>query len=252
MGIGILAPMLLLLPLFLFRANRCAKAWWIWVPVGVTVLAGTTLVFLLADSEPSVERGVCAFITGLAAVWLLMPYLNGRYRIVTFFKTLLLLAGFSLLAFVPSFLASEVGWIDFRPFLAIYLAVMSLAATLALVFTGRSVRRRFGRVRFVYWLAVWTMVTWAAMTTPFLIYGLLTHDVEWGAGSLTMLCFSAITVASLLPLVLLSFFQPFYQARFFGFLKIPQAGVAAESVIPPKLPEIDQPTQRPAPAGATN
>ena len=232
--------MLMLLPLFLFRANRCAKAWWIWVPVGVTVLAGTVLVFLLTDSELSLPKAVCSFITGLAAVWLLMPYLKGRHRIGTFFKTLLLLAGFSLLAFVPTLLADRDGWLDFRPYLAALLALASLAAAFALTFSGFSVRRRFGRIRFLAWLAVWTVLAWTAIAAPFAIAGSLDSGPHWGELFSSILLISGIMLALLLPLVLLSFFQSFYRARFAGWLNRlqpdPSAGVALH---PPRI-EYDQ------------
>ena len=70
-GTKISLPLLLLLPLFLFRPNRTSKAWWIWLPVAIAALAATGLVTLLWDGEVSLLQAVYAFLTGLAAVWLL-------------------------------------------------------------------------------------------------------------------------------------------------------------------------------------
>ena len=236
-GIGILAAMLILPPLFLLRPNRSSQAWWIWLPVGITALAGTALVFLLAGyEERRLSHAVCSFLIGLAAVWLLMPYLQGRHRIGTFFKTLPVLAGFSLLAFVPAFFVEEGGFIDVRPYLAATLAVASLAATLALVFTGRSVRRGFGRIRFVVWLAVWVVLAWTAIATPLVIIGSLESGPHWGDFVSGILLISGIMLALLLPLVLLSFFQPFYRARFPGWLNLLQPGTSAGAAIPPRIP----------------
>ena len=252
MGFKLLGTMLVLLPLFLFRPNRCSKAWWIWLPVLVSAGAGTAIICLLSDYEWVLVQAACAFVVGLAAMWLLMPCLGSRYRLLAFLEALVVVAAFSELAFLPTLLAEKQGWLDFRPYLATVLALGSLAVTLALTLDGLSIRRRFGRVRFVCWLGVWTVLVWTAIATPFVIVGSLTGNIEWGATVLSILCVSAITFALFLPFVLLSFFQPFYRARFFGFLKIPQAGGVVESVLPPKLPEVNQPTQRPAPAGATN
>jgi peptidoglycan/LPS O-acetylase OafA/YrhL len=232
--------MLIPLPLFLFRPNRSSLAWRIWLPVGFTASAGIALVFLLADQDRNLSQAVCSFIIGLAAVWLLMPYLKGRHRIGTFFKTLPVLAGFSLLAFVPALLVDDGGWIDVPPYLAALLALASLVATLALVFTGRSVRRRFGRIRFVVWLAVWVVLAWTAIATPFAIAASLESGRHWGEFVSGILLSSGIMLAMLLPLVLLSFFQPFYRARFFSLLNLPQPDPSAGASVPPRIPDVHQ------------
>jgi len=225
--------LLILLPLFLLRQNRCSAAWWIWLPVVISALAGITITCLMTGNERSLAQTVVSFIVGLAAMWLLIPILESRYRIVAFFKALSVLAGFSLLAFAPTLLARQSGWIDLRPYLAALLALASLAATLALTFGGFSVRRRFGRIRFLFWLAVWTVLAWTVIASPFVIISSLNGDIEWGASLLAILYASAISLALLLPLVLLSFFQPFYQARFFGFFNLSQADQSAGAAVPP-------------------
>jgi hypothetical protein len=231
--------LLILLPLFLFRPNRYSGAWWIWLPVIISVPAGITITCLMAGNERSVAEAVGSFIVGLAAMWLLMPLLESRYRIVTFMKALPVLVGFSLLAFVPTLLARHSDWLDLRPYLAALLALASLAVTLALTFGGLSVRRRFGRIRFLCWLVVWTLLAWTAIATPFVIVGSLRGNVDWGESILALLVISGLTVALLLPLLLLSFFQPFYRARLFGFLKVPQSGPSAGAAVPLEMIEVD-------------
>ena len=189
------------------------------------------------ESDPEVA---CSFVVGLAAVWLLMPFLESRYRILVFFKTLLVLAGFGLLAFLPTLLANRSSWLDFRPFLAGLLALASLAVTLALTFGSLAVRHRFGRFRLLLWLAVWMVVAWTAIATPFAVVALLKGNMDWVPALLSILSISAISLGLVLPLVLLSFFQPFYRERFFGYLKIPQAGTPAEAAAPPILPAVGQ------------
>ncbi|MGO8928833.1 MAG: hypothetical protein ACLQU3_18350 [Limisphaerales bacterium] len=239
-SISAFLSLLILLPLFLFRPNRCSAAWWIWLPAVISALAGSTITCLMGDNDRTMAQAVDSFIVGLAALWLLMPFLGSRYRIVTFSKALPVLAGFSLLAFVPTLLARQSGWLDFRLYLAAVLALASLTAALALTFGGLSVRRRFGRARFLFWLAGWTMVAWTLIASPFVIIGSRNGDIEWGASFLAVLYATAISLALLLPLVLLSFFQPFYRARLFGFLKVPQPGPSAGAAVPPKLPDVYQ------------
>jgi len=240
-SISVFLSLLMLLPLFLFRPNRCSAAWWIWLPVMISALAGITITCLMTDSELSLAQTVVSFIVGLAALWLWMPVLGSRYRIVAFFKSLPVLAGFSLLAFVPTLLASHTGWLDVRPYLAALLATASLAVTLALTFGGLSVHRRFGRIRFLFWLAVWTALAWAAIATPFAILAALESHVDWGESVLALLVITGLTLALLLPLVLLSFFQPFYRGRFLAFLNSPQPGPFAEVSAPPRIIEVAPP-----------
>jgi hypothetical protein len=239
-GAKLIIPLLLLLPLFLCRANRNAEAWWIWLPVVIAALAATSVVALLIDEDISLLQAVHAFLIGLAAVWLLTPYLKSRYRIVMFVKTLPVLAAFSLLAYVPTLLEAKRGWLDFRSAFAGLQAFASLAATLALVLTSLAVRRRFGRIRFLCWLAVWTVLAWTAIAAPFAVFALFGSRPELSEFIVPVLVVSGIMLLLLLPLLLLSFFQPFYRARFADWLKLPQPDTAAGMSIPPLLPGMDQ------------
>ena len=247
-GIKISIPLLLLLPLFLFRPNRTPKAWWIWLPVAIAGLAATALIALLCDGEVSLLQAVYAFLTGLAAVWLLTPYLKSRYRLAMFFKTLPALAALSLLAYVPTLLGDKAGWLDFRSSLAGLLAFASLAATLAFTLAGLGVRRRFGRIRFLFWLAVCTVLAWTAIAAPFAVFSLLGSAPEWGEFIIAVLIVSGIMLLLLLPLVLLSFFQPIYRARFADWLNLPQPDTSAGIAAPLTLPGMDQATAAATPA----
>ena len=246
-GAKLIIPLVLLLPLFLFRPNRAAEAWWLWLPVVIAALAATVLVALLIDEDISLLQAVHACLIGLAAVWLLTPYLKSRYRIVMFFKTLPVLAAFSLLAYVPTLLGDKAGWLDFRSYFAGLLAFASLAATLALVLAGLAVRRRFGRIRFLCWLAVWTVLAWTAIAAPFAVFALLGNAPEWGEFIIAVLVVSGVMLLLLLPLMLLSFFQPFYRSRLADWLKLPQPDTAIGIPVPPMRPGMEQ-----VPATATS
>jgi hypothetical protein len=237
-------PPLLLLPLFLFRANRCAAAWWVWLPLAVTALVGVPLIWLTSNGDQTMEGLFCGFLAGLGAVWLLTPWLASRYRVVTFLKTLLLLAAFSMVAYQVALIGGNGGWPGFWPYVAMFLGCVSLVVALALALTGICVRRRFGRIRFVLWLAGWVVLAWAASLS--LIKVLLGDGPEWGELLLGGVVISGITVGMLLPLVLLSFFQPFYRACFSTWLKLPEAKPPPDSGIPARLAELAQapPDQR--------
>jgi len=233
--------LLILLMLFLPRQNRTPEAWWLWLPVLTSALGTTALVGLMNGKEWSLLQAACSSVVGLAAVWLLMPFLESRSRMGAFFKTLPVLAGFSFLAFLPTLLELQSGWLDMRPYLAALLALTNLAVTLALSFTGLCLRRRFGRVRCIVWLAVWTVLAWTAIATPFAIIGSASGRNDWGEGLLAILSISAISLGLVLPLVLLSFFQPFYRNRFFGWLNLLQPGSIVGAAVPPKILDVCQP-----------
>lgn len=237
-ALRVVLPLLLLLPLFLFRANRSPQAWWLWLPVGATALLGITLVCLMFDAEVSLQRAVCALAAGFGAVWLLAPWLTSTYRVGMLLKTLPLLAGFSLLGFGLTLLAGGRGWIEFWPSLAILLGSVSLAASLALTLTGFCVRRRFGRIRFLLWLAVWILLAWTAIMTPVFALGAGGSSPEWKQLCIAIPVISGLTMVLLLPLVLLAFFQPFYRTRFTAWLKLPQPNPAPGVEIPPRLADV--------------
>ncbi len=239
-GIKISIPLLLLLPLFLFRPNRTTKAWWLWLPIALAVVIAAALVALFCGGDASLREAANAFLTGLAAVWLLMPCLKSRYRILMFLKTLPLLAGFSLLAYVPTLLWDHEGWFDFRSYFVGVLAIASLTATFAISLVGLNVRRRFGRIRFLFWLAVWTVLAWTAIAAPFAVFSLLGSAPARGEFAVAVLVVSGIMFLLFLPFVLLSFFQPFYRARFTDWLNLPQPETSAGIVIPPTLPNAER------------
>jgi hypothetical protein len=241
-GLGVLRvvlPLLLLLPLFLLRANRSRQAWWVLAGVGAAALIGIALVCLLVDADRSLQRAVCALVTGLGAMWLLTPWLKSCYRVFMFLKTLLQLAGFSLLAYAATLVTGDEGWVDFWPYLAGLLGFSGLATTLSLALAGFCVRHRFGRIRFVLWLAGWLVLAWGAVITPLFIVTLGKEGPGgWEQLLIVIPVLSGFTLALLLPLVLLSFFQPFYRARFLAFLNLPQPGAAAGTRVPPVLAEV--------------
>ena len=90
------------------------------------------------------------------------------------------------------------------------------------------------------WVAVWMVVAWPVIATPFAVVALLKGNMDWVPALLSILSISAISLGLVLPLVFLSFFQPFYRERFFGYLKIPRAGPPAEAAAPPILPAVGQ------------
>jgi hypothetical protein len=214
----ILFPVLLLLPLFLFKPNRCAPAWAIWLPVAVSLCGAIAFVTLASGGEKDLLHAFGAFVVALAATWLLSPYLQSRHRGVVCLKTVPVLAGFSLLAFLPRLLGERAGFFDFRLAFVGAFGVVSLGVGLALVLGGWAVRHRFGRVRFLGSMA---LCLWLVLTLSGAVVAILTSgSPDWGDLFLGVVITSGVILGLLLPLLLLSFFQPFYRARFNALLNV--------------------------------
>ena len=236
-ALSLVLPPLLLLLLFLLRANRAPAAWWLWLPLGVAALVGFSLVGLLADGDAFLLRTVYGLAVGLGAVWLLMPWLQSRYRAFGFVKTLAVLVAFSVMACVANVATGGASWGEFWPYLAILLGCAGLIVALALTLAGFCVRRRFGRWRFLLWLTAWVLLGWAATVPPLVlaISAAVGQGPDWTEAVLGMLVISLLTIGVLLPLVLLSFFQPFYRTRFRAWLNLPQPETPPNAAAPPPL-----------------
>ena len=231
----ILFPVLLLLPLFLFRSNRCARAWAIWLPIAVSLCGAIAFVTLASGGEKDLLHAFGAFVVALAAAWLLSPYLQSRHRAVVCLKTVPVLAGFSLLAFSPRLLGERAGFFDFRMAFVLALGVVSLGVGLALVLGGWAVRHRFGRLRF---LGAMAFCLWALLTLGGAVVALLTSGTsDWGDLFLGVVMTTGVIVGLLLPLLVLSFFQPFYRDRFLAFLNLSQEFRSAPAAVSPAAGE---------------
>ena len=86
-------PWLAILALLMLKPNRCASAWWIWVPlacVGAVASAPQSVLELLPSSQFEIFLDLIgAMGFGLAAVWLLSSYLGGKHRMLAFLGILL-------------------------------------------------------------------------------------------------------------------------------------------------------------------
>jgi hypothetical protein len=227
-----LLSIVVLLPLFLFRPNRCSPAWWIWLALGSALGVALAVGFLFLDGAKDLVQAFCSLGVGLAATWLLSPYLVSRSRPGVALKTLPVLAGFSVLAFLPTLLGQRADFFDFRTAFAVGLTTAGLVLTLALVLTGRTLRHRFGPVRLVLWAAVWLCLVWNIAVGPLVLLITAQGHVDWGEYFVGMLILSGMSLGLLLPLLLLSIFQPFYRGRLLAFLNLPPGPPAPQGPPP--------------------
>jgi hypothetical protein len=233
-------PWLAILVLLMLKPNRCASAWWIWVPlacVGGLASAPQSVLELLPSSQFEIFLeliGALGF--GLAAVWLLSSYLGWKHRLLTFLGMLVAQCGFSMLAF-----AVRQGWEDTGPEtlqLGIALAVSVLVISVAVSLAGLVCRGRYGWLRLSLWLMAALVVVWLLVIGPFFIIAVISSG-----GNVPLLAIfgivgvaAGITFGVLLPFLVLSFANGFYRERLKGLLHL--GGAAAPPVITPPMPAV--------------
>ena len=235
-----LLPWLAILGLLMLKPNRCASAWWIWVPLGcVAGLASApqpVLALLPSSQYEMFLELIGALGFGLAAAWLLSSYLGWKHRLLAFLGFLLALGGFSMLAFV-----GRQGWeglgletLQVGVFLGVSVLVISVAVSLA----GLVCRKRYGWLRLSLWLV-------AALETVWLLVLGLIFVIEqmMSRGNVPVMALLAvvgvatgITFGTLLPFLVLSFANGFYRERLKALLHLGET--ASPPVITPPMPAV--------------
>ena len=232
-----LLPWLAILGLLLLKPNRCASAWWIWVPLGCVAgvaSAPQSVMALLPSSqfEMFLELiGALGF--GLAAAWLLSSYLAWKHRLLAFLGFLLALGAFSMLAFV-----GRQGWegvgIEMMQ-VGIALGVSVLVISVAVSVAALACRRRFGWLRLSLWLMAALVVVWLLVLGPIFLVDQMSS--RGNAPVLAMFAVAGvvtgITFCTLLPFLALSFANRFYRERLKALLHL--GGTKAPPVITPPM-----------------
>jgi hypothetical protein len=221
-------PWLAILVLLMLKPNRCASAWWIWVPLacvaGVASAPQSALEFLPSSQFEMFLELIGALGFGLAAVWLLSSYLGWKHRMLAFLGILLAQAVFSLLAYIVRQDWEGLGSETFA--LGVLLMVTALVISVALSVAGLMCRGRYGWLRLSLWLLTALVVAWLVVIGPFSIIAMIASG-----GNVPVLQFlisvpvaAGIIFGVLLPFLVLSFVNGFYRERLKGLLHL---GVAA-------------------------
>lgn len=227
-----LLPWLGVMLLLLLKGNRTAQAWWIWVPLGGLATLGGFLPPLMA-SWPSVELGILqelvgAIAFGLAAVWLTSHHLGGGSRFGAFLGLALVLFGASSFVVLGGHVEH---WDSDARAAGEFAAAASLAIAVTLGLAGLLCRRRYRPVVLCLWVPVLMLPVWLAVIMIWLMidafslgFSIDMHQIMvWmiGVGGLVKL-----SVALLLPFLVLSFANPLYQKRLKNLLLL-KADMAA-------------------------
>ena len=242
----VLLPWLAVLLLLLLKPNRCAQAWWIWVPVGCVAGAEAVLRselgFIPSSLQDMLGGTVGAVGFGLAAVWLIAGYLGWKHRAVAWVGTLLALGGMSLLAFVISQGLEGVGPQMFQGM--ILLAAGALVISLAITLAGLVYRGRYGVLRLCLWLITALLAVWLLLTGPFFAFAMIFSPSNVPVLALvgTVFALAGVSFGVLLPFLVLSFVNAFYRARLKDLLHVGREAdppVIAPVTQAPRLLEVE-------------
>jgi hypothetical protein len=225
-------PWLVLLGLLALKPNRHASAWLIWLPVGCA-LALTLLPLSLPSGADTLLDVLAALVCGLAAVWLLSSYLRASHRLITFLLVLVVLGGFSALAFFSrqSLSLLDLEWLPF----AILLGVGVFTSAVALSLCGWFCRRRFQPATLYVWLFASLAALWLMITLPFFGVAFLASGNQSIATDfiIPLACLVGINFALLLPFLILSSASPFYRQRLKSMLRM-EPPAAPPTLRPPE------------------
>jgi len=215
----LLLPWLVTLGLLALKPNRCAAAWWIWLPLGCLIAFTLAPLDIMPSATDILLDGIGALAAGLGAVWLLSDYLRRSHRFMTFLCILLALAGFSALAFV----SQQSGSFTIETLQAgIVLAVGVLVSSAALSLAGLICRGRCRRVGLYGWLLILLVVIWLGITAPFFVFALMSSGgmIGWNVFFVFVLTVAVVHFATLLPFLILSSASPFYRERLKALLHV--------------------------------
>ena len=214
-----LLPWLAILGLLALKPNRCAAAWWIWLPLGCLIAVTLAPMEILPAGTNFFLDAIAALTAGLGAVWLLSNHIQRQHGFVTFLWVLCVLAGFSALAFV-----SERGW-DFTQQTmqgGIILAVGVPGSAAALGLCGVICRRRYRPLSLYAWLLLVLVVLWLAIALPFFLIATISSGggVEWSQFLVPVLAVGMFHFVVLAPFLILSSANPFYRERLKALLGV--------------------------------
>ena len=229
------------LSLLLLKPNRCCPAWWVLVPMAVLAGGAQTLLGLTplgSSGDGLFLEGINAMAFGLAAVWLLAPFLARKHRFVTFLCFLPVMAIFSAITFALRQDWTESGSLTFA-MVGVFLTLAVLVMALALFLTGLVCRRSYRPLAVSLWLLAMTVGVWFLIAAPIFAIGTLASggSAPWLEFCGGLLMIAGVCFAIVLPFLLLSFFNALYRDRLKSLLHL-------EPPLPPSLPEppLVQPT----------
>jgi len=221
-GVPALAPWaVLILAILLVRANRQPRVLLLLIPLLIVHLLW--LLFMKLMQVPSSARFIfdqifTCFVVGFTLLWLLTYQLGNRNRFVSFLLALLIMLVIGLLGTVSYTMAFS----DETMQMLVFLSMLAVALLLGFALAGWRCREHYSPVRFMLWLAAYTVGVGAGVMLIFaFVMALLMGDIPpllqvLIVGLVCGLCVYALE----LPYMILAFCSSFFRERFYACLHL--------------------------------
>jgi hypothetical protein len=233
-----LALWLVLLAAFVFfKANRKPRVLLILVPLLILNVLWLLLRQAMGfSSSADVEMFNMMFyslVAGVTFLWLFADKLGRYNRWAAFLLAFALMAVFFLLGIV-SYLGLEFS--QEALVALIMLAMVGLAILLGFVLAGWRCRRRYGPVRFMLWLAVWTVAACLVNTLALYLLWFIFSEVPVPVFAVLLMAavfgsvLGLILYAVVFPYMILALCSSFFRERFYVCLRLkPRPATAVQT-----------------------
>ena len=162
------------------------------------------------------------FTIGIALLWLLAHKLGNRNRFITF-----------ILASIVMIFISIVGQVAYGEFseqtimFLFFIIFLSFALLISFTLAGWRCRVKYTGLRFVLWLALWSIIATLAAMMIFMVVTIFIQQPSFDM--LKSILFQVLIVGLVtglllytinLPFMILAFCSPFYRERFYACLRL--------------------------------
>jgi len=237
-----LALWMVLIAAFIFiKANRNPQALLILMPLLIVNLLWLGFVKLLhfpSSAKAQFDPLFASYTVGISVLWLFAHKLGNRNRFVTFLRALALMTALGLIGAISyyglNFSQQTVGTL-------ILLVMSALVMLLGFVLAGWQCRNRYSSLRFVLYLAFWTVA--ACLVSTLVLYS-VTFIIQQAPVSISVvllmisvvgLIFGACLYVIVFPYMILALRSAFFRERFYACLRLksmPTAIVQADADLP--------------------
>ena len=207
------------------KANRNPRALLIILPlliINILWLGFSRLLNFPSSVKMQFDMLFNAFTIGIAMLWLLAHKIGNRNRFITF-----------LLASVVMIFISIVGQLAYGEFseqtiiFLFFIIFLSFASLISYVLAGWRCRVKYTGLRFVLWLALWSIISSLAAMMILVVFTMIVQRPPLQMlktillqalimGLVTGLLLYAIN----LPFMILAFCSPFFRERFYSCLRL--------------------------------
>jgi hypothetical protein len=227
--------LVLLAAIVLPKQNRHINVLAILVPIAVLNLLWPILVKVTSMPSSAENQYSVVFqsmLIGIAVLWLMTDYIvrfGGFTRFLLSLVIIIVTASVGILSYSASF-SREI------PVFLVLFVCMAFALLIAITISRWLCRKKFSPVRFMLWLALWTILLGSFATLIFFIIGnlILSSSPSRLIQQLIQvlligLIFGLFIYVINLPYMLLGFVNPFFRKRFYDCLRLKPAPATVDS-----------------------